>query len=274
MAVETTAASGNAQTGTGTAVKDGELDTTSERPADDDGKPAHDDASATGKPSGEELVDGLNLKTLPKQYKDLQREYGKLTETMKEFESFGGANQVLAWTRYLSANPDFAQWVTQQKSKNSLGIDESQLDEQSKAALDTVRRIAKVVVDEEVGRIRQHEIAPLNEQAKQSLIAAHFDKMDSAYGDEWHEMRDMMSELSEGLPETMQDQPTFEDIEDLYFKALRRSGRLESYAASKLQKRIDEKKTKATDKPVSTGQNAPARAKSIAEAFEQAKTAR
>lgn len=271
MSTATTADHVNAHEGTGTEAS-GELDDKSARTTEAEGKPGEEKASATGEPSGEGLVDGLNLKTLPKQYKDLQREYNRLqNEIVKKFDRFGGAEQVLQWTDYLSNNPDFAQWITEQKTKSSLGIDETKLDDQTKAALETVRRIARSVVDEEVSKIRQKEIAPLSEAAKQNLISSHFELMNRQYGDEWHEMRDLMSELSENLPQEMQDQPTFEDIEDLYFKALRKSNKLEAFAAGKLKKQIEEKKGKSTDKPAPTGQGTPKAAKSIAEAFAMAR---
>jgi hypothetical protein len=220
----------------------------------------------------EGLFDGMDAPTLHKSYKKLQGEYSRVqNEIVKKFEPFGGPEQVLQWTEYLANNPDFAQWVAQQKSKTVLGVDESQLDDQTKSALKAVREIAKSVVDEEVGRIRRTEIAPLNEAAKQQLIGSHFDTMDKQYGAEWHEMRDLMSELSENLPQETQDRPTFDDVEDLYFKALRKSGKLESYAAKKLQKTIAEKKGKATDKPTGAGESKPAKATSIAEAFRLAK---
>ena len=237
------------------------------------GEPIKGDASAKGEPSGEGLFDGMTPEQLHRSYKSLQAEFTKEKGISKKFEQFGGADQVLQWTEYLARNPDFAAWITAQKTKNALGIDESTLDENSRAALDTVRKIARSVMEDEVNRIRRTEIAPLTEAAKQSALESHFAKMDREYGDEWHEMRDLMSELSESLPDIVLDNPTFEDMEDLYFKALRKANKLEAYAGKKLQKQIDTKKGKATDKPGATGETAPKPANSIKEAFEQAKQA-
>jgi hypothetical protein len=238
------------------------------------GEPEKNSGSAKGEPGSEGLFDGMDGATLHKSYKKLQGEYGRIqNEIVKKFEPYGGAEQVLQWTDYLSKNPDFAQWVTAQKTKSALGIDESQLDDQTKAALDAVRKIAKTVVDEEVGRLRTREIAPINETQTQDLIDRHFDAMDKKYGEDWREMQDLMSELSDDLPDSIQNKPTLEDMEDLYFKALRKSNKLESYAAKKLQKTITEKKSKATDKPASAGESTPKKAMSIAEAFAQAKQA-
>lgn len=238
------------------------------------GEPEKKEGSAKGEPGSEGLFDGMDGATLHKSYKKLQGEYSKIqNEIVKKFEPYGGAEQVLQWTDYLSKNPDFAQWVAAQKTKSALGIDESQLDENTKAALDAVRKIAKTVVDEEVGRLRTQEIGPLNESQTQDLIDRHFDAMDKKYGEDWREMQDLMSELSDDLPDTVQVKPTLEDFEDLYFKALRKADKLESYAAKKLQKTITEKKGKSTDKPAAAGESTPKRANSIAEAFAQAKQA-
>ncbi len=230
--------------------------------------------SAKGEPGSEGLFDGMDGATLHKSYKELQREYSKVqNEIVKKFEPYGGAEQVLQWTDYLSKNPDFAQWVAGQKSKTALGIDESQLDDNTKAALDAVRKIAKTVVDEAVGNLRAQEIAPLNESQTQELIDRHFEAMDKKYGEDWREMQDLMSELSDELPDSVQSRPTLENFEDLYFKALRKANKLEAYAAKKLQKTITEKKGKATDKPAAAGESTPKKATSIAEAFAQAKQA-
>lgn len=229
--------------------------------------------SAKGEQGGAGLFDGMTPETLHRSYKELQKQYSQIqNDVVKKFAAYGGPEQVLQWTQYLSNNPSFAEWVTAQRNKNATGIDESQLDDQTKAALDTVRKIARSVVEEEVGKVRQQEIGPLTEAAKQTLLASHFDSMDKAYGEEWHEMRDLMSELSENLPAEIQDHPTFDDVEDLYFKALRKSNKLESYAAKKLKQSIDTKKGKATDKPGVTGESTPKRATSIAEAFRQAQS--
>jgi len=239
--------------------------------ADADGEAGKGSASAGKEPAGAGLFDGMTPEQLHKSYKHLQAEFTKEKGVSKKFEAYGGADQVLQWTQYLINNPDFANWITSQKTKNALGIDESTLDDQSKAALDAVRKIAKSVVQDEVNRVRK-EMAPISEAQSAALLETHFAKMDKEYGEDWHEMRDLMSELSENLPEHTLSNPKFEDVEDLYFKALRKTGKLEAYAEKKLQKKMDNKKGKSTDKPGATGETAPKRANSIKEAFEQAKS--
>jgi len=232
---------------------------------------AGEKASAKGEPGAEGLFDGMDAPTLHKSYKNLQREYSRIqNDVVKKFEAYGGTEQVLQWTAYLANNPEFAKWVTAQKTKNEIGIDESTLDESTKSALDTVRKIAKSVVAEEVGRVWQ-DIEPISELQKQESLARHFEDMDDKYGDAWHEMRDLMSELSEDLPQKAQDRPRFEDVEDLYFKALRKSGKMDAYAAKQYEKKLTEKKSKSTTKPSSAGESMPLAAKSIAEAFALAK---
>jgi len=221
--------------------------------------------------AGEGLFDGMTPEKLHKSYKNLQREYSRIqNDVVKKFEVYGGPEQVLQWTQYLANNPEFNQWVVSQKNKTELGIDESTLDESTKSALQTVRKIARSVAEEEMKKVRQ-EIEPISETQKQEVLARHFEDMDDKYGDSWHEMRDLMSELSESLPQNVQDRPKFDDVEDLYFKALRKSGQMDSYAAKQYEKKITEKRAKSTSKPTSPGESTPSKARSIAEAFAMAK---
>ena len=86
-------------------------------------------------------------------------------------------------------------------------------------------------------------------------------------------MRDTMSELSESLPQSAQDRPTMDDIEDLFFKDLRKTGKIEAYAKKTYEKTLTEKKAKSTERPSAAPAAGAKPAASIREAFEMAKRA-
>ena len=222
-----------------------------------------------GEPSGEGLFDGMKPEQLHKSYKSLQSQYTKVQESLKKLEKYGGPDQLIGWADFLSNSQEFAQWVQSQQNKNILGTPE--VDEEQQKALDAVRRIAESIVDQRVKDLYQKEVAPLSETYKQQMLQSHFEGMDKTYGADWHEMRDVMSELSEELPQNVQDNPSYEDIEDLYFKALRKTGKIQTYAKKMYEKELSAKKAKAVDRPSSAPQAGSKPATSIQEAFEMAK---
>lgn len=224
-----------------------------------------------GEPSGEGLFDGMTPEQLHKSYKSIQSEWTKAQTNLKKLEKYGGPDQLTQWADYLSTNQEFAKWVQSQQNKNVLGTEEIEPEQQK--ALDAVRKIAESIVDQRVKDLYQKDVAPLSEAYKQQALQSHFVAMDSKYGSEWHEMRDTMSELSETLPQSTQDRPSLDDIEDLYFKALRKNGKMETYARKMYEKSLITKKAKSTERP-STAPAAGAKpATSIQEAFEMAKRA-
>jgi len=221
--------------------------------------------------AGEGLFDGMTQEQLHKSYKSVQGEYTKNQQLLKQFERFGGAEQVIQWANYLGQNPDFAQWWQGQQTKNALGIDESKLDPETKSAYDTVRKISEQIADTKLRQAIQQDIAPVADALKQQLLESNFKKMDEKYGAEWQELRDTMSELSEELPEKIQDRPSFDDIEDLYFKAMRKTGKFETYARKLHEKSLNVKKAKATGKPQTGGESQIQPSHSMQEAFAAAK---
>lgn len=221
--------------------------------------------------AGEGLFDGMKPEDLHKSYKSLQGEYSKVKGVMKQFESFGGPDQIMQWADYLSKNPRFTEWIQKEQGRNTMGVDESEMDESTKQAYQAVRHIAENIADAKTRQLLQQEIAPLSNAYKEQLLDRHFTDMDKKYGKDWHEVRDKMSELSESLSGKIQDRPQFSDIEDLYFKALRETGKFDSYAAKQYERKLTEKKAHATDKPRPAGDSAPKPARTIQEAFEAAK---
>jgi hypothetical protein len=228
-------------------------------------------SSAKREPGQEGLFDGMDAQTLHKSYKSLQGEYTKVNESFKELEKYGGAKQLREWADYLSNNPRFADWVKQEQAKNVLGVDESTMSDEQREAMKLVRNMASLEAQEQVSKVVKDQIQPLAEAYKQQILDTHFKTMDSKYGNDWHEMRDIMSELSKELPESKQNKPEFDDIEDLFFRAVRKAGKYESYAAKVYEKKLTEKKSKSSDRPKTSSGESNLKPKSIQEAYEIAK---
>jgi hypothetical protein len=172
---------------------------------------------------------------------------------------------------YLSGNPKFAQFISELQQENVLGVPASEVDDETKKALEMVQKISQQTTETEINRIRKEEITPLVEALKERTIDEHFTSMDEKYAN-WREMQDKMSELTGNLPDNIADSPSFGDIEDLYFKALRETGKFDDYAAEIYQKKLTDKKNKSEDKPTSAGaESQPKDASSFDEAYQQAK---
>jgi hypothetical protein len=223
--------------------------------------------------AGEGLLEGMEhipAEHREKSYKALQAEYTKLNTQFKKLEQYGGPDQMIQWAEYLAKNPRFSEWVQNEQGRNILGVKEDELDEQQQKALNVVRTIAEQVADAKIKQIRQTEIAPLSEKYKEKLLDEHFSTMDKKY-EGWRELQDDMAEMSESLSKEAQDNPSFEDLEDLYFKALRKTGKINDYAAEMHNKKLQQMKSKTTEKPSAAPASAPKQFKTIAEAFAYAK---
>lgn len=228
----------------------------------------------SGEPTGSEGLryDNMTPEELHKSYKNLQSEYTKVNQAVKKLDSYGGVDQITQWANYLQTNPRFADWAKQEMERAAYGIPGGeQLDDETKKALELVRNVSR----EEANRLLQDamkaKVEPLAEKYKAQLLERNFATMDEKY-EGWRELQETMAELGEQLPPDKQDNPTFEDLEDLYFKALRTSGKFENYAAKIYEKKLAAMKSKSTEKPPSAAPNAsPQQFKSIAAAFEYAK---
>ena len=95
--------------------------------------------------------------------------------------------------------------------------------------------------------------------------------MDEKYGDSWHDMKEKMSELSEDLSERVQDNPTFKDVEALYFRALVEENKMDSYAAKQYESKLKNKQAKSSTKPASPGESTPSVIKNMMDAYSLAK---
>lgn len=221
-------------------------------------------------------------KNYEEMYKTLQTDYGKRNESFKELEgklssldSYGGLEQMQQWASYLNNNESFAEWVKQEQTKerdNHLGLDNEDLDDDTRRALDLVRKEAEYIADQRIKEAMQNQVDPLVAENKERSLQMNMDKMDETY-DDWREVQDEMSELAAKLPPELQDNPTFETLDDLYWKAMRTSGKMETFAAKQYEKRLESRKATSTEKPSSVGKGSSKKAMTMAEAFAMAKEA-
>jgi hypothetical protein len=219
------------------------------------------------------LFDGMDAPTLHKSYKSLQGQFTKVNEQIKELEKYGGPSQMKQWAEYLSNNPNFAEWVKAEQAKNVLGVNEDEMTEEQIRAMGLVRKMASIESKNQIERMVAEKILPLSEAYKNQLLNSHFKVMDEKYGKDWVEFKDVMSELSEELPDSKKDNPTVEDVEDLLFKAMRKSGKMEAFQAKQYERKLAAKSKKSTGRDVAIAGVAPKQALSIQEAFEAAKAA-
>lgn len=224
-----------------------------------------------GESSPESLFDGMTGEQLHKSYKSLQGEYSKQREGMKMLEQYGTPEQIAQWAAYLQNNPRFQDWVKQEQSRNAYGINEGELDEDQQKAMNVVQNIVNQTVEARLSELKKQEIDPIAGKLKDETLEKHFESMDKKYGAKWREHQDKMGDLSEDLPPKIQDNPSFKNVEALYFQALAEVGKLDTYAAEKYQEQLNEKKKKATEKPTDHVASQPKAARTMQEAFEQAK---
>ncbi len=222
------------------------------------------------------LPDGMTPEALAKSYKSLQGEYTKGQQTMKELNDslapYGGQEQILQWAQYLNSNASFAKWVQSEQQKRALGTQgdpESEVDPETQKALDIVERVAGQKADQ----MYQEKVAPIENAMKQERLAENMSLMDKdpAYAD-WRDFQDQMADIAETLPEGMQDNPSLDDIQNLYWMAVRKSGNMDAVMSKSYGKMLKSKQSKSTERPATqSNQGSLRKAMSVTEAFEQAK---
>lgn len=227
----------------------------------------------------EGLPDGIETpKQLLDMYKNLQKDYAKRGDTeaalIKRFEQYGGADGLLESAEYLSKNPRFQEFVENERTQGLVGDTSvtNDMDEETRSAVKLVEQITNKIVEQKINEAMRTNVDPIADSYKQRLLQENFKSMDSKYGSEWRESQDQMAELAERLPDNVQDNPTLEDLEDLYYGVLRRSGKLESMQAAAYRKQLEETKSKSTGRPSrGTSKGSAKQASTMAEAFEMAK---
>ncbi len=206
--------------------------------------------ATNGEPTpAEGLFDGMTGEQLHSSYKSLQGELGKRTESSKEFEGkfdrFGGADQLLQLADYLDGSPEFGEWYKGQVQSQTLGTDVNEFDDDTKQALELVQRMSKAEID----KAMNEKVAPLENAYKEQVLQQNFDTMTDKYGDRFDKMRDTMAELAADMPTEIQDNPTVDTLDDLFWKAMRVSGEMDNYAQEMYQKKLESKKAMSMEAP-------------------------
>ena len=119
----------------------------------------------------------------------------------------------------------------------------------------------------------QEKIAPIEQAMKQERLKENMSKMDAdpEYAN-WRDFGEEMAQISETLPEAMQDNPTLDNVKDIYWMAVRKSGKLPEVMAKAYAADLKLKQSKSTERPAtSTAQGAFKQAMTMTEAYSQAK---
>ena len=236
------------------------------------GESVNDTPGANGESTAESLFDGMTAAQLHKSYKSIQGEYTKVNEGMKMLSQYGTPEQISQWAGYLQNNPRFADWVKQEQGRNAMGINEGELDEDQQKAMNVVQNIVQQTVEVRLRELEKQKIEPLANKYKDDTLDRIWGDMDKKYGDGWRDFQEAMGDLSEDLPDKIHDNPSFKNIEALYFQALAEAGKLDAYAAKKYETNLKEKKSKSTgEKPTDHSGSQKTKYSSMSEAFEAAK---
>lgn len=205
--------------------------------------------ATNGEPtSAEGLFDGMTGEKLHDSYKSLQTELGKRTEASNEFEAkfqkYGGADRLLELADYLDGNEGFASFVKTQQQADVLGTSADDIDDDTKRAMDIVQGMSRT----EIERMYQEKVAPLENHLKEQQLAVNVGAMSEKY-ENFNDMKETMADLAKDLPENIQDNPSLEDMEDLYWKAIRVSGKMDEYAAKTYAAKLEKAKKQSMDTP-------------------------
>lgn len=240
------------------------------------GEPITDAIQAEGEPTGAAgLFAGQTPEQIEKQYKDLQSFSTKNSERLSELEgdagllSGYGTNQKIAdYLSELQGNPRFAEFMRTEQERTIYG--DQEIDDEQRKAMDIVEGIAGRIADKKIAEELQSKVAPFVDKYKEGLLENNLSTLQGKFGDSFEEMKPVMADIAQNLPEGVYDSPTIEQLEDLYWSAVRQSGKMEAFAASAHEKRIKAGKSKSMDTPTGSSATSTKKASSIQEAFQQA----
>ena len=202
-----------------------------------------------------------------KSYKELQKVYGKGQEELKTLRSkmdqiegaagrYGGPEKMGEILDFVTTDPEMLA-ILQQKTggSNQLGIDTEGLSEEGKNALRLVDQIAEKRIEKALqdydARV-QSKLSPVLEKQRERELDGFMDKLDKKYGEEWMESLETMETLAQSMPEDVLENPTMDDMEDLFFKALRKEGKLEQFVGKQVTQKTRQKKSRSVGRSNST----------------------
>lgn len=205
-----------------------------------------------GEPSTEGLFDGMTGQQLHDSYKSLQGELGKRTESNKEsesrFERYGGADRLLGLAEELDGNPKFAEWYKEQQQAQVMGDGYADYDDDTKQALELVSKMTQ----SEIQRAMDEQVGPIREQMLEQQMEANIESLQS--DPQYAAFDDLKDEMSKIIAESPKDsvlrgEASIDDIKDLYWKAMRTSGKMDEYAAKQYQAKLEQAKKQSSDAP-------------------------
>lgn len=239
-----------------------------------------DNGVSGAEPSGEGALGSFKTPDdLMAAYKELQRDHGKKSEAVKNFEKrfepYGGVDKVSEYVSWLAENPRFHEFLKKEQQSKLIGdINLDELDDDTRRGLELVQKISSTIADQRFKQAFDEKIKPMVEARKNESMNASFKKMDEVYGAKgvkWRDFQDTMAELALDLPASKQDNPSFKDIDKLFWAAVAEKGKVEEVSAKFYQQKLNEKKSKATDQSKATVPTSKGGKMTFEEAFEEAK---
>ena len=203
-----------------------------------------------------------------KSYKELQRVYTQGQQRLKDMESqlseieraasqYGGVDRMSEMIQYATTNPEIAAAIQKVQQTQGTGINMDELDDQGKKALELVDKIVENKLASRLQEYQTHEIDPIVDAHRVDRVEKLMGQMDDKYGDRWGDSLEAMKTLSEDMPRNVLVNPSFDDMEDLFFKALRTEGRFDEFMGETYQQTIQEKKRRSVSKPKTTASSMP-----------------
>ncbi len=203
-----------------------------------------------------------------KSYKELQRVYTQGQDRIKDVENqlgdlervasqYGGIDRMAEMIQYATTNPEISAAIQKAQQTQGTGINMDELDDQGKKALELVDKIVENKLAARLQEYQTHEIDPIVDAHRVDRVEKLMGQMDEKYGDRWSDSLDSMKNLSETLPRNVLVNPSFNDMEDLFFKALRSEGRFDDFMGETYQQTIQEKKKRSVSKPKTTRSSMP-----------------
>ena len=203
-----------------------------------------------------------------KSYKELQRVYTQGQQRLKDMENqlseieraasqYGGVDRMSEMIQCATTNPEIAAAIQKVQQTQGTGINMDELDDQGKKALELVDKIVENKLASRLQEYQTHEIDPIVDAHRVDRVEKLMGQMDDKYGDRWGDSLEAMKTLSEDMPRNVLVNPSFDDMEDLFFKALRTEGRFDEFMGETYQQTIQEKKRRSVSKPKTTASSMP-----------------
>jgi len=203
-----------------------------------------------------------------KSYKEIQRAYTQSTTHARELEErlesmerqssqYGGVDKMAEMIQYATSNPEISEAIKRVQQQEIAGVNVNEMDDEGKKAVEMVEKIAQSIVDKSLQSYQTNEIDPIVDSHRVDRVEKLMGQMDDKYGDRWADSLDAMKKVSESLPRNVLINPSFDDMEDLFFKALRTEGRFDEFMGETYQEQVKEKRQRSVSKPRTTSSSSP-----------------